>query len=115
MKKLIVAALVAAFAAFVWWSLPAPPQAEPASGGHANHAGDPGALSDGTVLAVDRTAMNVTISHGPLVNLGMPPMTMGYEVADPVILEGIKPGDKVRFHADVVGGAFTVMSIEPAN
>ncbi|HUG79854.1 MAG TPA: copper-binding protein [Burkholderiales bacterium] len=117
MKTLIVAAFVLAVGAFAWFSLPTPPrpEGEVASGGHASHAGDPSALADGVVLAVDKSSNAVTISHGPLQNLGMPPMTMGFQVGDPALLERIEPGDKVRFHVDVIGGAFTVMSIEPVN
>lgn len=120
MKTLVavaVVAAVAAVAAFAWFLLPAPPRPEDEqpSGGHASHAGDPTALADGVVLSVDRAAKNVTISHGPLYNLSMPPMTMGFQVADPMLLENIKAGDKVRFHVDVIGGAFTVMKIEPTN
>ena len=114
MKKLIAAGLLGGFAAFAWWSLPSAPRPE-AAGGHANHGGDRAALSDGVVLSLNRSAGNVTISHGPLANLGMPAMTMGFEVGDPALLERVKPGDKVKFHADMVGGAFTVMRIEPAN
>lgn len=66
------------------------------------------------VLSVDRAAKDITIRHGPLHNLGMPPMTMGYRVADPTGLEQIKAGDRVRFHAHAIGGVFTVMKIEPA-
>jgi Cu/Ag efflux protein CusF len=110
--RLAVIAAVAAFAAFAWWSLPRPP-AEPA--GQAQPAGDPAALTDGVVLSVDRAAKNVTISHGAVRNLGMPPMTMEYQVADPALLERIKPDDKVRFRVDSVGGAFIVMNMEPAN
>ena len=114
MKKLVAVMLVAAIAAFAWWSLPTVPrpEAEQPSGGHANHAGDPTALADGVVLSLDRAARNVTISHGPLHNLGMPPMTMEFQVEASVLLEQIKAGDKVRFHADAIGGAFTVMKIE---
>lgn len=117
MKKLIVAAFVLAVGAFAWFSLPSAPRppGEAPSGGHASHAGDPSAFSDGVVLSVDRSANALTISHGPLHNLGMPPMTMGFQAGDPALLERIKPGDKVRFHVDVIGGAFTVMSIEPVN
>ncbi len=119
MKKLLALMLVlafAAFAAFAWLSLPtAPrPEAQPPPGGHASHAGDPTALADGVVLSVDRAARSVTISHGPLHNLGMPPMTMGFQVANPALLEQIKAGDKVRFHADVIDGAFIVTKIEAA-
>jgi len=116
-KKLLVTMLVIAFAAFAWFSLPTPPrpQSEQASAAHASHVGDPSALADGVVVSVDRTDKSLTISHGPLLNLGMPPMTMGFKVGDPALLERVKPGDKVRFHVDVVAGSFTVMSIEPAN
>lgn len=44
----------------------------------------------------------------------MPPMTMVFQVKDPEMLEQVKPGDKIRFDAEKVGGAFTVMKIEPA-
>ena len=117
MKTLIAAALIAAFIAFTWYLLPSPPRAdfEAASGGHAGHAGDPAAVSEGVVLSVDRAARSVTINHGPLRNLGMPPMTMGFQVADPAMLDRLKAGDKVKFHADAVGGALTATSIEIAN
>jgi Cu/Ag efflux protein CusF len=117
MKRLFVVVAFAAIAAFAWFSLPTParPDPEQPSGGHANHAGDPSAFADGVVLSVDRAANSVTISHGPLYNLGMPPMTMGFRTAGPTVLERTKAGDKVRFHADVVGGVFTVMKIETAN
>jgi len=117
MKTLITVAVVAVVAAFAWLMLPAPPRAgvEAAAGGHAGHAGDPAAISEGTVISVDRAAGNVTIDHGLLRNLGMPPMTMGFQVPEPAILDRLKPGDRVRFHADAVGGAFTATSIEIAN
>lgn len=116
MKKIVVL-LMLAFLAFAWFSLPTPPRppGEPASGGHANHSGDPAALSNGVVLSIDKSAGNVTISHGPIQHLGMPGMTMGFRAGDPALLEGIKPGDKIRFHADVMGGNFTVMKIELVN
>lgn len=114
MKKLIVAALILAVGAFAWFSLPPLPQ-KPASGGHASHGGDPKAFTDGVVVAVDAGANNVTISHGPIQHLGMPGMTMGFNVSDPALLRAVKPGDKVRFQVDVIGGAFTVLNLEPAN
>lgn len=117
MKTLTIVVVLAMFAAFAWSLLPTPPRAdaEQASGGDAGHAGDPTALADGVVLSVDRAGSIVTISHGPLLNLGMPPMTMGFGVGDPALLGRIKAGDKVRFHAHAVDGAFTATSIEIAN
>lgn len=111
MKKLVVIALIAAFAAFAWFSLPPPPRPEKEQSGNASQAGGPVALSDGVVVSLDRTANNVTISHGPLRNLGMPPMTMQFQVRDAGLLENVKVGDKVKFQADLTGGVFSVMKI----
>lgn len=110
----IVVLLMLAFLAFAWFSLPSPPRpaGEAPAGGHANHGGDPAAFSNGVVVAIDKIAGNLTISHGPIQHLGMPGMTMGFRAGSAALLEGIKPGDKVRFHADVVDGNFTVTKIE---
>ncbi|MBM3352926.1 MAG: copper-binding protein [Betaproteobacteria bacterium] len=45
----------------------------------------------------------------------MPPMTMVFQVKDPALLEQLKAGDKVKFEAQKLGGAFTVTRIEVAN
>jgi Cu(I)/Ag(I) efflux system periplasmic protein CusF len=71
-------------------------------------------LSDGEVRKVDKDAKKITIKHGPLQNLDMPPMTMVFQVKDPAMLEQVKAGDKVKFQAEKVGGGFTVTKIEPA-
>ena len=73
-----------------------------------------GALSDGEVRKVDKDAKKITIRHGPLANLDMPAMTMVFQVKDPAMLDQVKTGDKVKFQAEKVGGAFTVTQIEPA-
>jgi Cu(I)/Ag(I) efflux system protein CusF len=72
------------------------------------------ALSDGEVRKVDKDAKKITIKHGPLANLDMPPMTMVFQVKDPAMLDQVKTGDKIRFQAEKVGGAFTLTKIEPA-
>ena len=74
----------------------------------------PAALSDGEIRKVDKDAKKITIRHGPLANLDMPAMTMVFQVKDPGMLEQVKAGDKVKFQAEKVGGAFTVTQIEPA-
>lgn len=73
------------------------------------------AQSEGAVKKVDKSAGKITISHGPLANLGMPPMTMVFRVADPAMLDQVKAGDKIRFTAEKVNGAFTVTALESAN
>ena len=62
---------------------------------------------------VDKGAGKVTIRHEPLINLGMPQMTMAFRVKDPAMLDRLKEGDEIRFVADKVNGAFTVMSFGP--
>lgn len=71
------------------------------------------ALSDGEIRKVDKDAKKITIRHGPLQNLDMPPMTMVFQVKDLALLDQVKTGDKVKFRAEKVGGAFTVTKIEP--
>jgi Cu/Ag efflux protein CusF len=39
-------------------------------------------------------------------------MTMVFRVKDPAMLKQVKPGDDVRFDADRVDGAFTVIELE---
>ena len=48
----------------------------------------------------------MTLRHGPMPNLDMPAMTMVFKVADPKMLDGLKEGDKVKFAADKVNGAY---------
>jgi Cu/Ag efflux protein CusF len=82
----------------------------PATPSHSQHH----ALSDGEIRKVDKDAKKLTIRHGPIQSLDMPPMTMVFQVQDPRLLEGVKAGDKVKFAADRVGGTYTVTQIEPA-
>ena len=70
--------------------------------------------ADAEVRRVDTRANTVTLRHGDIKNLDMPPMTMVFQVKDPAWLQHIKAGDKVRFTADKVGGNYTVMSMEAA-
>ncbi|MEK8029749.1 copper-binding protein [Ideonella sp. DXS29W] len=80
----------------------------------ASSAAAPLALSDGEVRKVDREQGKITLKHGPIASLEMPPMTMVFKVADPKMLDGLKAGDRVRFAADRVNGAITVTAMQPA-
>ena len=91
----------------------APAYAQQSQGGHDSHHPS-AALSDGEVRKVDKDAKKITIKHGPLANLDMPAMTMVFQVKDPAMLNQVKAGDKVKFQAEKIGGAFTVTRIEPA-
>jgi Cu/Ag efflux protein CusF len=76
-------------------------------------AGSGQAMTSGVVKKVDKGAGKVTIRHEPLANLGMPKMTMVFRVKDPAMLDELKEGQKIRFIADNVNGALTVMSFDP--
>lgn len=78
----------------------------------AHHAPAAAPLSTGEVRKVDLDAKKITIRHGPLENLGMPPMTMVFQVSDPALLQDVKTGDKVRFTAEKSSGAYVVTRME---
>jgi Cu(I)/Ag(I) efflux system periplasmic protein CusF len=78
----------------------------------AKSAAPAAALTEGEVRKVDKAAGKVTIKHGPMPKFDMPAMTMAYRVKDKAQLEQLKPGDKIKFDADGVGGEFTVTRLE---
>ena len=82
------------------------PQAKPSA---ANAA-----WSDGVVKTIHKQDGQMTIAHGPLVNLGMGKMTMTFRVKTPALFEGIKEGSKIRFVAENVNGELTVVALEAA-
>lgn len=65
---------------------------------------------DGEVRKVDAAKGTVVLKHGDIPNLNMPPMTMEYHAA-PKLLARVKPGDKVKFQADIVGSKATVVDL----
>ena len=69
-------------------------------------------LTAGEVKKVDREAKKVTIQHGPIENLKMPPMTMVFRVKDPAMLEGLEPGAKIRFRAEEAEGGYLVTRLQ---
>ena len=71
-------------------------------------------MTDAEVRKVDKAAGKVTLKHGAIPNLGMTPMTMVFRVADPKMLERVRPGDRVRFRAEMRGTDATVVELVPA-
>jgi Cu(I)/Ag(I) efflux system protein CusF len=57
--------------------------------------------TDAEVRKVDKDAGKITLKHGEIKNLDMPPMSMVFQV-------------KVSFTADKINGQYTVLSIEAA-
>lgn len=112
MKKLTLAAiLVATFTA------PVHAQQPPAADHSAHHAApakNNTVLSDGEIRKVDKDAKKLTIRHGPIQNLDMPAMTMVFQVKEAALLDKVKVGDKVKFHAEKISGGFAVTHLEAA-
>lgn len=57
------------------------------------------AVGEGKVVAVVPSSGQLVIEHGPIKDF-MDAMTMGYPTEPGSLLEGLKPGDKVRFAID---------------
>jgi Cu(I)/Ag(I) efflux system periplasmic protein CusF len=72
------------------------------------------ALASGEVRKVDKAKKTITLKHGPIPSIDMPPMTMVFDVKDPAMLDKVKAGDKVKFQAAMIGGKTVVTQIEPA-
>ena len=68
--------------------------------------------AEGEVRKVDKAANKITIKHGEIKSLDMPPMTMVFSASDPKLLDKVKPGDKVRFSATNDKDKLTVTEIE---
>ena len=69
-------------------------------------------FADGEIRRVNREAKKLTIKHGPIPNLNMDAMTMVFQVKDPAMLDQVKAGDRIRFQAEKINGAYTVTRIE---
>ena len=70
------------------------------------------ALSEGEVRRIDKSTGKLTLKHGDIKNLDMPPMTMVFQVKDPAWLDKVKVGDKVKFRAEASGSSYVVTALE---
>ena len=99
MSKLLRSLFVAAAATAALLSVPVHAQAPAAD------------LTEAEVRKVDKENRKVTLKHGQIKNLDMPPMTMVFNVDDAALLDRVKAGDKIHFRAANEGGKFTVTEI----
>ncbi len=107
MKSLLIALAVLALA-------PAPSQAANHEASKAGNASAPASMAEGEVRRVDKETGKITLRHGEIKALDMPAMTMVFRVREAALLDKVKAGDKVRFIAQRVNGAFTLTEIERA-
>ena len=69
---------------------------------------------NGEVTKIDKAGARITLKHGEIRSLNMPPMTMAYRVRSPQLLEGVAVGDRVRFAAERIDGNFTITALAKA-
>ena len=73
-----------------------------------------GDMAEGEVRKVDKEQRKVTVKHGEIKSLEMPPMTMVFRVKDAALLDKVKEGDKIMFAAEKIEGNITITQIEAA-
>jgi Cu(I)/Ag(I) efflux system periplasmic protein CusF len=71
-------------------------------------------MASGEVAKVDKAGGRITLKHGEIKHLDMPPMTMVYRVRPPQLLDQVAVGDRVRFAAGRIDGNYTVTALTKA-
>jgi Cu(I)/Ag(I) efflux system periplasmic protein CusF len=71
-------------------------------------------MADGEIRKINKNTGKITVKHGEIKSVEMPPMTMVFGVADKAMLEGLKEGDKVKFNVKQEGSNYTVTEIKKA-
>jgi Cu/Ag efflux protein CusF len=66
----------------------------------------------GTVVSIDAAHGKVVLEHGQVPGV-MGAMKMSFQVANPRLLEGIEPGERVEFEIEHAGGQYLVTEIHP--
>ena len=110
MKTITIAALLVALATPAL----AQQKAKDHSTQHQSAAASTADMTEGEIRKVDKDAKKLTIRHGEIKNLDMPPMTMVFQVKDASVLDKVKVGDKVRFVVQKSDTGFVVTDIEAA-
>lgn len=69
-------------------------------------------MAEGEVRRLDVANAKVTIRHGEIKSLDMPPMTMVFTARPPSILKDLQVGDRIRFDAAEQNSQYIVTRIE---
>ncbi len=70
-------------------------------------------MSEAEVRKIDKAQGKITLKHGEIKSLDMPPMTMVFRVNPPALLDKLQAGDKIRFKVIDDGGKLTVTEVLP--
>ena len=69
-------------------------------------------FADGEVRRITADTGRISLKHGEIKHLEMPPMTMVFQVSDKALLEGLKVGDRVRFRVVKEGSRYVITAME---
>ncbi|KWN13774.1 RND transporter MFP subunit [Burkholderia territorii] len=72
-------------------------------------------LTNAEVKRVDPASGKITLKHGALENVGMPPMTMAFKAKDAAMLGEVRAGDKVKVRVENVNGTLTIVKLVKAS
>jgi Cu(I)/Ag(I) efflux system periplasmic protein CusF len=64
------------------------------------------------IRRLDPANQRMTIKHGEIKNLDMPPMTMVFQVQDPALFQGLEVGQVIQFKAEMSGTRYVVTAIQ---
>lgn len=70
-------------------------------------------MADGEVRRINKGARKLTIKHGEIKSMEMPPMTMEFVVTDDAMLERLNKGDKIKFKVEDQDGKMVITEIVP--
>lgn len=70
------------------------------------------AMAEGVVRRIDLDNNKITIRHGDIKALDMPPMTMVFVAKQPAQLKNLAPGDEILFEAFEANGQYSVGKIK---
>ncbi len=71
--------------------------------------------AEGKLLSMDLAAGTVSVSHQPIPSLKWPAMTMDFVLANPALVQGLKPGAKIAIEiVERSPGEWVITSLKPA-
>lgn len=79
--------------------------------GKTGTAAAPG-MTDGEVRKIDKENGKITIKHGEIKHLDMPPMSMVFNVKDKAMLDKVQVGQKIQFIVIQDAGKMIVTDIQ---
>lgn len=72
------------------------------------------AVADGEVRKIDKENGKITIRHGEIKHMDMPPMIMVFTAKDKALLDKVQVGQKIQFTVVHEGGKMVVTDMQPA-